>query len=316
MKIVAIVPATDAPETLSRCTDALLAAQEAPDVVLVVDDRSITGPARARNVGAESAKCDVLVFVDSDVEVHRDAFVRIRKAFAADEGLTAVFGSYDDDPERHGLVSDFRNLLHHHVHHEGAGPATTFWAGLGAVRRDAFLAVNGFDEKRFPNASIEDIDLGMRLAANGGRIVLDPRIQGKHLKRWTLTSMIETDLFRRGVPWVRLLAANKTTSGALNLSLRHRVSAGASLGLAASLAARRGRPALLCLGVLAGLNRDFYALLLRQRGWKQVAVGLPLHVTHHLTGAAAIPLAAAANARERIARAHARKATAQPREKS
>ncbi|MGH7896935.1 MAG: acetone carboxylase subunit gamma, partial [Candidatus Binatia bacterium] len=44
--------------------------------------------------------------------------------------------------------SRFRNLLHRHVHQEGAGPATTFWAGLGAIRREAFERVGGFDALR------------------------------------------------------------------------------------------------------------------------------------------------------------------------
>jgi hypothetical protein len=34
------------------------------------------------------------------------------------------------------------------VHVSSPGPAATFWAGLGAIRRDAFDAVGGFDEWR------------------------------------------------------------------------------------------------------------------------------------------------------------------------
>lgn len=132
--------------------------------------------------------------------------MRIRRALASDGELEAIFGSYDDDPVHHGLVSDFRNLLHHQVHQEGAGEAMTFWAGLGAMRRGAFQAVGGFDEQRFPHASIEDIDLGMRLVASGGRIVLDPSIQGTHLKRWTLANMVRTDFLRPGIPLGTALA--------------------------------------------------------------------------------------------------------------
>ena len=75
-------------------------------------------------------------------------------------------------------MSAFRNLLHHHVHQQAAGPATTFWAGLGAVRREAFLASAGFDAERYPVPSIEDIELGMRLAPTAARIGLDPRDPG------------------------------------------------------------------------------------------------------------------------------------------
>jgi GT2 family glycosyltransferase len=292
MQLIAIVPATDAPATLNRCVNAIWRALEPPNEVRVIDDPSVLGPARARNLGAEEARSEtiVFVFVDADVEVHTDAFVRIRRAFEADDDLAAIFGSYDDDPSARTLVSDFRNLLHHHVHHTAAGPATTFWAGLGAIRRSDFLTLEGFDEERFPRASIEDIDLGMRLAREGRHIVLDPAIQGKHLKRWTLASMIRTDFARRGVPWVRLLLEKRASSDALNLGLRHRASATASVALVVGFATRRPRVIGAAGIVLLALNASFYLLLLRRRGPTQAAAGIPLHVLHHLTGVVAVPI--------------------------
>ena len=171
--------------------------------MLVVTDPSL-GASDARNAGAARATGDVLVFVDADVRVHPDALGRIRAAFDADPSLTALHGSYDDSPSHRSTVSAFRNLLHHHVHQANPGPAETFWTGLGAVRRDAFLAVGGFDAERYPHPSIEDIELGHRLVAAGGTLVLDPTVQGTHLKRWTLRSMVHTDFARRAVPWIAL----------------------------------------------------------------------------------------------------------------
>lgn len=307
VQLTAIIPATDAPATRDRCIRAIARAARPPDEVFVVDDPAVSSPALARNLGAQQATGDVLVFVDADVEVHPDAFSLIRAAFERDPELTAVFGSYDDDPERHGLVSDFRNLLHHHVHQEGAGEAMTFWAGLGAVRRDAFLAVGGFDEQRFPYSSIEDIDLGMRLVASGGRILLDPAIQGKHLKRWTLSGMVRTDLLRRGIPWVQLIVERGSGSSALNLGWRHRASAGASVLLTGSLLARKPRGVFLAGGVLYALNAPFYRLLLRRRGLSQAAVGIPLHVVHHLAGAAAVPGAALVQLKDLVRRRKSRR---------
>jgi len=295
-----IVPATDQPATLSRCLDALRAGSDQPDELTVVDSPRGHGPGAARNAGAQRAVGDVLVFVDADVEAHRDALARIRRAFNHNPDLSAVFGSYDDDPGSSSLISDFRNLLHHHVHQEGAGEAMTFWAGLGAVRREAFFAVGGFDEQRFPRASIEDIDFGMRLVANGGRIMLDPSIQGKHLKRWTLANMVRTDFLRRGIPWVRLLLGSPTQSTALNLGWRHRASAVASVALITGCVARRPRVTMVAaVGILA-LNRRFYLLLLRRRGWRGATAGFPLHVLHHLTSAAAVPVGIVLHLRERF----------------
>jgi cellulose synthase/poly-beta-1,6-N-acetylglucosamine synthase-like glycosyltransferase len=286
-----VIPATNRPPTLQRALDAVSRAEAAPDEVIVVDRPEGIGPAAARNLGARRASGDVLVFVDADVEVHEDAFARIRSAFERDAALTAVFGSYDDDPADGGLVSDFRNLLHHHVHHEAAGEATTFWAGLGAVRREAFLAAGGFDERRFTRPSIEDIELGARLYKEGARIVLDPGIQGKHLKRWTFASMTTTDLLDRGVPWLRMLLEDGSHSTALNLGWRHRVGTASAVLLLPALVRRRYRTALGIVALLLLLDRRFYALLLRSRGRAQLAAGLPLHIVHRLTSAAAVPLA-------------------------
>jgi hypothetical protein len=305
MRLTAIVPATDRPPTLARAVAAIRSAAQAPEELLVVDEPRGLGPAGARNLGARRADGDVLVFVDADVEVHPDAFARIRAAFDDDGELTAVFGSYDDDPADGGLVSDFRNLLHHHVHQEGSGPATTFWAGLGAIRRQAFLDVDGFDERRFPRPSIEDIDLGARLVDRGARIVLDPHIQGTHLKRWTVATMVKTDLLDRGLPWVELVVSRRAHATALNLGWRHRASAAASLLFVTSVLARRPRRAATALSVLCALNAPFYLLLLRRRGWRHAAAGIPLHMVHHLTGITALPVAAAVKLRERLRRSGA-----------
>jgi GT2 family glycosyltransferase len=290
LTLTVVIPATDRPTTLERAVRAIEQADAAPQQLIVVDRPEHLTSGAARNLGVRRAHGDIVVFVDADVEVHPDAFVRIRAAFDEDPALTALFGSYDDDPAGGSLVSDFRNLLHHHVHHEGAGPATTFWTGLGAVRRDAFLSIGGFDENV---AWIRDIELGMRLRRNGGAIVLDPSIQGKHLKRWSLASMIETDLFRRGVPWLRLILEGRADSATLNLAWRHRVGTAASVLLVAALLRRNLRLASISLAVLALVDRDFHGLLLRRGGPRMLVAGLPLHVLHRLSAVTAVPIALA-----------------------
>jgi glycosyltransferase involved in cell wall biosynthesis len=289
-RIAAIVPATDGPATLATALDAIRAAADPPDELIVVDGPTAAGAAAARNAGADRATSDVLVFVDADVAVHADAFRRIRAHFDADPELTAVFGSYDDAPAARGIVSVFRNLLHHHVHQQSGGPATTFWAGLGAIRREAFLSVAGFDEQRFRHASIEDIDLGMRLAAHGGRIVLDPEIQGTHLKAWTLESMLVTDFAHRGVPWVLLLLRRRAVPSSLNLGWQHRLSAASCVVVCGALATRRYGVAAAAGAGFVALNRSFYRLLLRKQGARGAALGVGLHALHHLAGAAAVPV--------------------------
>lgn len=287
-----VVPATDRPPTLHRCV-AALRRSDAEHVVEVVSEPPGAGPAAARNAGAARTTGAIVVFVDADVEVHPDALGRLRDALGRDPGLDAVFGAYDERPAARATVSRFRNLLHHHVHASSPGPATTFWAGLGAVRREAFDAVGGFDAQRYPRPSIEDVELGVRLCAAGRRIALEPAARGTHLKRWTLRSMLRTDLAARGAPWVALALERRSAGGALNLGRRHRAAAAAALLATAAAADRRPRTAAAALAGMVACNARFYVLLGRCGGVRLALAGVPLHLLHHLAAVAAVPLGVA-----------------------
>lgn len=296
-----VVPATDSPPTLARCLPAIEAASGVRDQLLVVRDPPGAGPALARNLGAGRASRPVLVFVDSDVAVHSDALERIRAAFAGDPELDAVFGRYDYEPAAPGSVSRFRNLLHAHVHASSAGPASTFWAGLGAVRADRFDEVGGFDEALFGGPAIEDVELGARLAGAGARVLCDPEIQGTHLKRWSLASMARTDALARARPWARLALAGRAPSDALNLAPRRRLGAGLALAATALALGRRPGSALAALGAMVAAEASLFALL-RERGGPALALaGVPLLVLHHLAAAAGAVLGAIDHERAPVA---------------
>jgi GT2 family glycosyltransferase len=55
----------------------------------------------------------------------------------------------------------------------------TACAAAALYRRDAFEALGGFDERYF--CYFEDVDLGARLRARGGRVVLEPRAVVRHV---------------------------------------------------------------------------------------------------------------------------------------
>ncbi|HEU4370168.1 MAG TPA: glycosyl transferase, partial [Methylomirabilota bacterium] len=201
--------------------------------------------------------------------------------------VAAVFGSYDAMPRAPGLVSQYRNLLHHFVHQHGDSAASTFWAGCGAVRRDVFATLGGFDARRFPRPSIEDIELGYRLRAAGHRILLDKELQGTHLKRWTLRSVVTTDVTCRAVPWARLNLERRASLTDLNLKASQRASAAlvGVAGVCALMAAVHqgfaGGAAAAVLGVVV-LNRDFFGFLRRRRGLTFAAACVPLHLLYFL----------------------------------
>jgi hypothetical protein len=297
VRLSVIVPATAPAPTLARCLAALEAAR--PDELLVADKPPLATPAAARNLAVDRATGDVLVFVDADVLLHPDALDRIR-ARLRDPALDAVFGSYDDAPEAPGPVSGFRNLLHHHVHHEGAGRAESFWTGIGAVRRAAFDSAGGLDPER---RWLEDVELGARLVQAGARIELDPAIQGTHLKRYTLASMLHVDTVERAIPWVDLMLAGRAPHSSLNAGVRHRASALLALGTVGAAVLRRPRTAALAVGGFAFLNAGLYAKIAGRRGRLEAAAAVPLHILHHVSAVAAIPAGVALHLRRRYSAA-------------
>ena len=121
------------------------------------------------------------------------------------------------------MISKFRNLLHHRVHYENHGQIKTFWSGCGAIKRQAFLTLGGFDEG-FRTASVEDIELGYRLSASGHKIFLDHSVQVCHHKSWSLFSMCYTDCFLRARPWTRLMLSERNLGTTkLNVSIKDKV---------------------------------------------------------------------------------------------
>ena len=206
-----------------RSTDSS-AALAADAGALVLSSPRRAGPGAARNIGAEQAVGNILWFVDSDVVVQTDGPAFIQAAFE-DPSVVAIFGSYDDRPSAQNFASQYKNLIHHYYHHKGRREASTFWAGCGAVRKDAFLEVGGFDVEQFTRPSIEDIELGYRLRAAGHRIVLDPNIRGRHLKAWTLKDIIFVDIYRRALPWSRLMVQRSGLIDDLNVGMLERIRA-------------------------------------------------------------------------------------------
>ncbi len=298
-----------APLCWGRVLRAVLDSDHAPAEIIVVDNGSTDrsgeiarqygaqviqtagqhcGPAHARNRGAAIATGDILLFIDADVAVHPDAIGLVEQTLSDHPEIAAVFGSYDDDPPGSGLASQYKNLLHHYVHQHGHRESSTFWTGCGAIRREVFLDIGGFDE-HYTRPSIEDIDLGARLRRAGRRVWLCPEIQATHLKRWTLRQLLHTDIHDRAVPWTRLILREAYLPGDLNLDLRSRLSAILAWLLIFSVAAALWSPYLLPLVALtalglAALNAGLYRFFIRQGGLRFGLGASGLHVLYLLYG--------------------------------
>ncbi|MBP8002139.1 MAG: glycosyltransferase family 2 protein [Chloroflexi bacterium] len=253
----------------------------------VVVNRGRSGPAFARNLGASQATGQYLFFTDADCELHEDTLGNAAAILQTHPHLDALIGSYDDSPAHPGFISQYKNLLHHFTHQTSREEAQTFWTGCGAIRRDKFMALGGFDAHRYPRPAIEDIELGYRLRAVGGTIHLAKQVQVKHWKQWTFLSLLHSDIFDRAIPWTALLREQKSLPSDLNLQWRDRISAAAVIFLILQISysflrlSRPTRPHPFPLFplplILLLLNRHFYQFLWRKRGPLFGVRAIPLH---------------------------------------
>jgi GT2 family glycosyltransferase len=305
-RFAVIVPAYNASATISDCLQAILDSATKPTEVIVYHDGltqnlsqiarplharvvsnsgSVVGPARGRNIGARESTCEILIFVDADVIVAKNAFRLLLDEIARDKQIWAAFGSYDQTPRVTRRTALYANLRHHWVHQHGQREAVTFWAGLGAVRRDAFWIVGGFDE-RTTVPEIEDIELGAKIKRAGGRIRLVPEAMGTHCKDWTIGQLWRTDIFRRALPWARMLASGSSEAGHLNTAARERWSAilaylGPLMLAGCYVSAWSGVGFAVTVLCYVWLNRGLFRLLLG-RGVTVLMAGLGLHWIYHL----------------------------------
>lgn len=299
--ISVIIPVHNGGVSFQHCLSRLAEAVPPPSEIIVVADGDTDGswlvakefgakvlripicggPAQARNLGARAAKSDILLFVDADVAICADAIGQVALTFGRELDLAALIGSYDQAPGAINFLSQYKNLLHHYIHQTACEEASTFWGACGAIRREVFLCMGGFDESyRYP--SIEDIELGYRLKQAGHRIRLCKTLQVKHLKRWGVVSLLKADFFYRALPWTELILRDRAFINDLNLQLTSRVSVMLTFGLLVALVGAWWWSGFLAVAValsmsLLALNAPVYSFFIRQRGlWFALQV-IPWH---------------------------------------
>jgi GT2 family glycosyltransferase len=309
-----IIPVYRGGQAFNNCLASLSTSLLAPTEVIVVVDgndpqsyetavsfgaevlqlESNQGPAVARNQGAAMAKGDILFFMDADVTIHPDTLAKIAQVFHQDSTLAALIGSYDDQPGAVNFLSQYKNLFHHYNHQIGCEEASTFWGACGAIKRDIFEKMGGFDES-YRHPSIEDIELGYRLKAHGYRIRLCKDIYVKHLKHWTFTSLLKADFFYRALPWTELIHRQQNFVNDLNLQWSSRWSVVFVYTLLFLLLASLWYFHLL-LGVgvlvlgLVLLNLPVYKFFQQKRGLGFVILTLPWHWLYYLYSGLAFAL--------------------------
>ncbi len=205
MHVAVIVPNWNGRRWLGQCLRALSEQTSPPAEVIIVDNGSSdgslelatgvpgtriielhrnTGFANAVNVGIEAARCEAVALLNTDVILSPEWITRTTARLADDPGLAAVGCKMlqMDDPIRIYDTGDF-------LRRDGACEQRGRFdidegrydtgeeifapcAGAALYRREAVLAVGGFDVRLF--SYLEDVELGLRLALAGWRCWYEP----------------------------------------------------------------------------------------------------------------------------------------------
>lgn len=317
IKVSVIVPVHNGGYPFRQCLNSLANyANSATEIIVVVDGGTddseelarefgakvikfphAGGPARARNAGAHVAEGNVLFFIDADVTLTPHTVNQVIETFSQHPEIDALIGSYDDAPGAPNFLSQYKNLFHHYTHQTAAQEASTFWGACGAIRREAFWSVGGFDETyRYP--SVEDIELGYRLKQKGYRIQLFRAIQVKHLKRWETVSLLRAEVLYRALPWTELLWRDRQFNNDLNLKASSRVSLILAYTLLFSLvlAVYWSNALLFTAGIsflLILLNLPVYQFFHSKRGFWFALRVIPWHWFYFLYGGLAFAIGTA-----------------------
>ena len=302
-----VVPVYNGGEAFRHCLMCLAALQPPPMEIIVVSDGDTDGswqmakefgaqvirlpttsggPAQPRNIGALQAKGEYLFFVDADVCVHQDTLRQVAEIFHCYPDLTALIGSYDEAPAEKNFLSQYKNLFHHYVHQNAQKNASTFWGACGAIRREVFLEIGGFD-KNYRRPSIEDIELGYRLKKAGHQIQLCKDIHVKHLKRWNISSLLKADFFYRAIPWTELILRDRRFTNDLNIRHSERLCVVLTYGLVGALFGAiwwvpSVAVAALIMVALVIINAPLYRFFQKKRGFRFALQSIPWHWLYYL----------------------------------
>jgi N-acetylglucosaminyl-diphospho-decaprenol L-rhamnosyltransferase len=193
-------------------------------VVLLAGHGNI-GFARGANLGARTAKGEVLVFLNPDAFLQPRCIAELVREIAGRPVPSIVGGRVlnadltEQRGARRGDITLVNALLslsrlaeavpawrRHNVHWEGepapdqVAAVPTISGACFCMRREDFDAVKGFDEKYFLH--VEDVDLCWRVRRAGGLVLFHPRAEVIHLGHTSLTSPLRVE-FHKGVGLAR-----------------------------------------------------------------------------------------------------------------
>lgn len=240
------------------------------------------GPAYARNRGFEAARGAIVAFVDPRVAVHPKALENLLNLLECRPDIAAVSGRFDGEPRAPGLIARYRNLVRRLEH--CPGDASTFWAGLGAVRASVFDDAGRFDEWHHHRASAEDAELGHRLRLLDRRVVIADDVTCTCLAEPGWRTLLGDDVREQVMPGVRLrlqLGTSHPDRRRSRTAVATSMAAGFWVAVLAAVLLRDAWWGVAAAAALAGLfaaDGDVFRFIREARGPAFTLAVAPLHI--------------------------------------
>lgn len=173
-------------------------------IPLTVINQVNSGPATARNRGSRVAKGEIILFTDSDCELHHNWLKEMLRPFKDGE-VIGVQGCYRTKQTSSISLLDQFDIEYRYKKMVKAGNIDSIGTYSAAYRKEAFLAEGGFNTD-YKSASGEDFELSFKLFQRGYKMVLSENAfcYHKHPDKW-LKYLITK--FKRGY-WRVLLYKN------------------------------------------------------------------------------------------------------------
>lgn len=141
---------------------------------------------RQRNEALRLCQCDIILFLDDDVEFSSDLLTNYQQAFAETkaDGISGIVLNPGQKPIPRPVQLRPDALINpgapnYHLY-TGVTPTYVICTASFAVRRAAVFAVGGFDEQI--RGSCDDVELGVRLVKAGFKIIHHDRPWLHHLR--------------------------------------------------------------------------------------------------------------------------------------
>lgn len=224
--ISVIIPNYNGEKTLELCLAAATSINDEAFEIIVVDDgsddRSIdiikrfpctliessphAGASRARNLGAQMARGEILFFTDADCLLQDNTLSQIRLMLSQTDSSTIIGGTYTPKPYDPSFFSRFQSVFIHYSETRNPLQADYIATHAMVITTERFRSSGGFAEDLWP--ILEDVEFSHRLRRAGVKLVMQQAIQVQHIFNFSLLDSFNNAV-RKTRYWIQYSLDNR-----------------------------------------------------------------------------------------------------------